>query len=367
MGIYKRDNVWWMHKQHKGRSIQESLNTGIKKEAEKRYADILSTIIDGSYFAEPKRIPTVIEVMERYIKEVSPQHNSHHRNIEVKNHLRDFFGEALLMTDIKSALSSYKAKRLTGEIVYQNRKAGQSTVRKELSFLRQVFNHASNEWEDDWGGFFKDYVNPVKKLMRGLKDNERTRYVTDEEAKKLARALPVWLLDIVLVLCETGYRRAIVVNLLKSQIDFGGNWININQQNPRDKKAKSKRMTSIVRKTLSIVLKEGNAESKYVFTDENGNPYSANWVSVAFGRACKTAGITNLHLHDLRHDFATRLINAGASLYQVQHQLAHSDPRMTQRYAHLSIENQNVVAMLEGSGTATILLQSKEKELQHMP
>ena len=49
MGIYKRDNVWWMHKQHKGRSIQESLNTGIKKEAEKRYADILSSNRFGGF------------------------------------------------------------------------------------------------------------------------------------------------------------------------------------------------------------------------------------------------------------------------------------------------------------------------------
>lgn len=84
--------------------------------------------------------------------------------------------------------------------------------------------------------------------------------------------------------------------------------------------------------------------------------------SVEFGRACKAAGVHDLHLHDLRHDFASRLINAGASLYQVQHQLAHSDPRTTQRYAHLLPENKNVVDKIDVTGTTTVLLQSKEKE-----
>jgi hypothetical protein len=62
-----------------------------------------------------------------------------------------------------------------------------------------------------------------------------------------------------------------------------------------------------------------------------------------------------------------RLINAGSSLYQVQHQLACSDSRISQRYAHLLPENQTVVERIGDTGTTTILLQSKGKELQSMP
>lgn len=43
-----------------------------------------------------------------------------------------------------------------------------------------------------------------------------------------------------------------------------------------------------------------------------------------------------MRIHDLRHTFASILINAGASLYEVQTLLGHSTPQMTQRYAHLS-------------------------------
>ena len=59
--------------------------------------------------------------------------------------------------------------------------------------------------------------------------------------------------------------------------------------------------------------------------------------------------------HDLRHSYASFLVNAGRSLYEAQKLLGHYDPRVTMRYAHLSpgalIEAANVVADLVGKGT----------------
>jgi integrase len=59
-------------------------------------------------------------------------------------------------------------------------------------------------------------------------------------------------------------------------------------------------------------------------------------VSVAFIRACTSAGIEDFSMHDLRHTFASHARMNGVDLHMLQKRLGHSDPRMTDRYAHLS-------------------------------
>ena len=57
-------------------------------------------------------------------------------------------------------------------------------------------------------------------------------------------------------------------------------------------------------------------------------------------------GLDDVRIHDLRHTFASILVNAGHSLYEVQRLLGHSDPRTTMRYAHLE---QNSLLMAAGT------------------
>lgn len=49
----------------------------------------------------------------------------------------------------------------------------------------------------------------------------------------------------------------------------------------------------------------------------------------------RSLGLTDVRIHDLRHTFASFLVNAGHSLYEAQKMLGHGDPRTTMRYAHL--------------------------------
>ncbi|MCC7201383.1 MAG: tyrosine-type recombinase/integrase, partial [Nitrospirae bacterium] len=55
--------------------------------------------------------------------------------------------------------------------------------------------------------------------------------------------------------------------------------------------------------------------------------------------AMEKGRIESFRFHDLRHTFATRLVQAGIDLYKVQRLLGHKTPAMTQRYAHHSPES----------------------------
>jgi integrase len=55
-----------------------------------------------------------------------------------------------------------------------------------------------------------------------------------------------------------------------------------------------------------------------------------------WSRIRKQAGMPWLRLHDLRHQYASMLVNSGRTLYEVQAILGHADPQITTRYAHLS-------------------------------
>lgn len=56
----------------------------------------------------------------------------------------------------------------------------------------------------------------------------------------------------------------------------------------------------------------------------------------SWNTARTAAGLAEVRVHDLRHSFASFLVNAGCSLYEVQKILGHSSVAMTQRYSRLS-------------------------------
>lgn len=64
-----------------------------------------------------------------------------------------------------------------------------------------------------------------------------------------------------------------------------------------------------------------------------GKPLSD--IYVFWNKLRRGLGLADVRVHDLRHTFASFLVNAGHSLYEVQKLLGHSDPRTTMRYAHL--------------------------------
>ena len=82
----------------------------------------------------------------------------------------------------------------------------------------------------------------------------------------------------------------------------------------------------------------------YVFGSPKWNSFRTAWES-----AIAATGIEDLRFHDLRHTFASWLVQRGRTLKEVQEALGHQTVTMTMRYSHLAPDHlRAAVAVLDG-------------------
>jgi len=347
MGLYKRkgSQFYWMTYRVNGKKRYESTGTANKKFAHKIFAKRTTEITEGKWFKKETTADiTVGSMIDKYMSEVSIhlKKSTHERNAQLAQHLTAFFSNMHLKDASTSEISRYKSEMM---------KQGKSTdsLRRELGLLRRAFNVAIEEWE-----FCKD--NPVPKVLKtlGKEDSKRVRFLSPEESQRLMLALPAWLRPMVILARHTGLRRGNLVALAWEHIDFERAVIMIPETKNSDPIGIP--LTKTAQKTLKDLQAVRYLHSPYVFCDNDGKPHSKNRVSVAFKRACKRGNVDNFRFHDLRHDFASMLVQSGVPIQVVKELLGHKDLRMTMRYAHLAPENLR---------SAVNVLEENEKRLQY--
>ena len=81
----------------------------------------------------------------------------------------------------------------------------------------------------------------------------------------------------------------------------------------------------------NLINLNGENHCDLVFRSKVSTPIESGHLRRSFRLALKKAKIEDFHFHDLRHTFATRLVQAGVDLYKVQRLFGHKSPMMTQR------------------------------------
>jgi integrase len=181
---------------------------------------------------------------------------------------------------------------------------------------------------------------PLKRLILG---DYKQRFLTEAEIERLlkccARSSHPYLLHFVRLLLLTGARKGEART---------ARWCDINLDKrvwrvPRSKNGRSRRIVlndnamatlDSIRKTAERLALPTDSDC-YVFTNpRTGRAYDSFYAAWYVAR--DAAGLEDVRIHDLRHTFASLLINKGVSLYEVQTLLGHSSVQMTQRYAHLA-------------------------------
>ncbi|MBI5234292.1 MAG: site-specific integrase [Deltaproteobacteria bacterium] len=329
MGLYKRGQVWWMQLTYKGRLVRKSTEVSDKKLAEKIHAKAMTEIAEGKWLERPVGAEkTVKELLEKYMKEHSARNKalkSHIRDRSLSAHLNRCFGN-LVLTDLSPRLiSEYKAKR-------RDDGAAPNTVNNELRLLSHAFNLAVKEWE--WVE-----SNPVSKVSKERVNNQIERWLTHKEEESLLAVSPQWLREVIIFAVNTGLRQAEILDLTWDRVDLLRRTLAILEQKNRGKDT-----LPLNSHALEVLKARGghpsermgrrSMRSNHVFFNREGKRIDATNLLRAFYIAVEKAEIAKARFHDLRHTFATRLVQIRVDLYKVQKLMRHKSPIMTQRYAH---------------------------------
>jgi integrase len=163
--------------------------------------------------------------------------------------------------------------------------------------------------------------------------NERLRYLTEEECKRLVDCFSSTLKPIVIAALNSGMRKQEILGLKWQQIDLANDYIHL--EKTKSGKRRELPINDVLKKTLSSVMRKIDIE--YVFYNpQTRRPYRD--IRKSFDAALKKAKINNFVPHNCRHTYASHFVMNGGSLKALQEILGHENIKITMKYAHLSPE-----------------------------
>src|ERR1700686_1022524 len=196
-------------------------------------------------------------------------------------------------------------------------------------------------------------VNPARSVTHRREDNNRVRFLTVEEEKKLRKVINAkWAshmpeLDLAI---NTGLRKGSQYSLTWEMVDWNGRMLNV----PRTKNEEPIHvpLNDAAIAALRVVHDRGDGRGRVFQSVKTGEPLEngRHW----FDDAVVEAKIKNFRWHDLRHTFASRLRMKGAPLEDIADLLGHKSLTMTRRYAHLGPNKLHAVVSLLGQVTPQV-------------
>lgn len=217
---------------------------------------------------------------------------------------------------------------------YTKKLASRGTRNRHLAILRAILNMAV-EWH---------WLDKAPKISTPRVKNGRIRWLTEEESKRLFAEIAPHFFPVVVFAITTGLRRSNVTNLEWSQVDLEKKmaWMH-----PDETKAGNAIGVPLNETACQILAKQQGKHKRWVFVHttpayrNDGTKTAAvrkmrTDSNKAWRGALKRAGISNFRFHDLRHTWASWLVQSGVSLLALKEMGGWETLEMVQRYAHLS-------------------------------
>lgn len=345
MGLYKlckhkgrgRDRCadpWWGSFQYKGKLYRESLArwadqpVSTKAAAEAVLDRMKDAIREGRFQAkEVNGILSFSECAERYeqryirLRALRSGDEMVQRLAILKKRWRDLRLIDIKVGEIEDLIADLKAK---------GKKP--ATVNRYLSLLRHMLNWAvGREYLDRTP--FRRGNQALVKFER--ENNRRIRRVSPDEEQRLMTSANATVRQLIVAALDTGMRRGELLSLRFGDIDWSEQVIHIRAEVSKSKKARTVPIATTRLRTLLEFLRIGpdnreKAGDAFVFT--RGDDASLKSFRTAWEMTRKRAKCADVRFHDLRSEYASRLVERGVPLSQVRDLLGHCSIVVTERY-----------------------------------
>lgn len=317
---HKNGNYYIYYFDKRGKYNCTSTKTKIKSEALVVLSEFSKTL--EQKFSE-EVVPKKISEFEREFLIYSETYHCWRHTLDYKTTFKSLikhFGDKQLSEFTQNEIEVY----IQGIIRNTSLHAG----RKYLINIKAMFNRA----------VVLKYMkkNPAQLIKRIKIPEKLPIFFSREEFNKLLNAAEHldWK-DIIEFAVNTGLRQMEILTLVKRQFNEVDKFI-ILDNNEHITKSKKIRMIPLNTKAFEIIKRRvASQKSELIFTLD-GNIILQDHLVHKFKEFVRKAELNDgLRFHSLRHTFASWLVQAGVSIYEVSKLLGHSDVKTTQIYAHL--------------------------------
>lgn len=335
MTIYKRTGGWyWTDFSTDGVRYRKPLKTTDWREAKKKERELIEAARDGHLetCAGPKFL---FEAVEKYL--AAKAFKCSPRTVELEGErlsiVKKHFGNIKLTAITPEAITKYQQTRHKAQIA--NR-----TINMDVGALRRVLKHC-RRWRK-----LQDYVD-------NLPENQKPigRALTQEEQQRLFKVAannPDWehVYCAAILAANTSMRPVEVKHLRWWDVDLFKATVSIK----RSKNQSSHRLIPLNQAALKALNRMRDRATLLGFSEPGHYVWPAcqwhrfdptkpikKW-DTAWRRLCKTAGLTGLRFHDLRHTIITELAEMGVPDHVLESITGHLSRHMLEHYSHIRLQ-----------------------------
>jgi integrase len=306
--VFKRNGVWYARAEvGKGR-IERSAGKGASyAKAKELETELYRKLQDDRHAKRVGRSlnRTFGEALLHYLKQPETRNLRSYESLKsVANTIKDYL--------IDCALEETPEKAAEMKQVFLAQGLQPATINRRLALVRRILHLAYKEWK---------WIKSPLSVSLLAENNQRQYYPTPEEVQALAKACPNQDVgDALLVVYFTGMRRSEFLRVNRNPGEYIKDYRLLLYAGNKTKKPRRVPLANQIRPIVDRMPLKVNAES----------------LRYSFEKAREALGMAHLHLHDLRHGFASQVIESGGSMKDVKDLLGHVLMQTTDRYTHLT-------------------------------